>query len=100
MSSSPRYEPGTWLAICDRCGFKFKASQLRKDWQGYMVCDADWEQRHPQDFLKVHPETAVPAWTRPEPTDTFVEVDYIATTTGEQEPTVPSGTYSPEEPSL
>ena len=100
MSYTPTYKAGDWLAICDVCARKVKASELRKRWDGFMVCAADWEMRHPADFLKIRSDTALPSWTRPEPTDVFVTVDYIATTIGEQEPTVPSGTYSPEEPAL
>lgn len=43
-------------SICDCCGFKFKLSQLRKRWDGAMVCSADWEPRHPQDSIKARPE--------------------------------------------
>ena len=57
---------GNWNAVCDVCGQKYKASQLRKRWDGLMVCSHDWEQRHPQDFLRVpHDNPAVP-WARPE----------------------------------
>ena len=46
------FKPGDRNAICDGCGFKFKASQLRKRWDGYMVCEDDWEPRHPQDLVE------------------------------------------------
>src|ERR1700749_561149 len=62
---------GDWNAYCARCGGKFKASQLRKQWQGYYVCPDDWEQRQPQDFvrsIREHPE--VP-WAQ-NPADLFV----------------------------
>ena len=62
---------GQWNAICDRCGQKYKASQLRKDWQGLMVCHDDWEPRNEQDFLRVRSETGAPEWVRPEPEDVF-----------------------------
>ena len=42
---------GDWAVICDRCGFKFKASQLKQEWTGLMVCTKCYEERHPQDFL-------------------------------------------------
>lgn len=71
------YVPGNWNSICDRCGFKFKSSELRKDWQGLMVCDKDFERRHPQDFIKVKPETALPEWTRPKVPETFMEICYV-----------------------
>jgi hypothetical protein len=73
--------PGTWRAICDRCGFEFPSDQLIKDWQGLMVCHKDYETRHPQDFVRGVPDNTTPPWTRPEPPDTFIDVDYIETDT-------------------
>ena len=46
------YKDGDNNAICDRCGKPFKASQLKKTWDGLWVCLRDWEPRHPQDFVK------------------------------------------------
>jgi len=66
------YKSGDWNAICDTCGVKFKASQLRKRWDGFMVCKADWNVRHPSDFIKSPPPEKPIAWSRPEPTDVFV----------------------------
>lgn len=57
---------GEWNAICDQCGFKFKASQLRKRWDGLMTCVKCWEPRHPQDFLRVRGDKPSVPWTRPE----------------------------------
>lgn len=42
----------SYNALCDVCGFKFKNWQLKKRWDGYMVCSADWEPRHPMDFYR------------------------------------------------
>ena len=36
------------VAICDRCGFKKKLHDLRKEWTGLKVCDACFEPKHPQ----------------------------------------------------
>ena len=67
MPNADYFALGDWNAICDRCGRKFKASRLRKDWQGFMVCERDWEPRHPQDFVRAgRPETS-PPWTRSQP---------------------------------
>ena len=44
--------PGGYNSICDVCGFKYKASELMKRWDGLMVCKWDWEPRHPQQFIK------------------------------------------------
>lgn len=63
------YKHGSWNAVCDRCGFEFKMHQLRKDWQGLMVCREDWEPRHPQDFLRTRPERGGVPISRPEPED-------------------------------
>lgn len=66
MPSRNYYKPGDWNAICDRCGFKFKASELREEWTGLRVCEADFELRHPQDFIKVTPDRISVPWVRME----------------------------------
>lgn len=45
-------ELGDWNATCYECGRKFKGSQLVRHWRGYWVCQAHWEPRHPQDFVR------------------------------------------------
>lgn len=65
------YEAGQWKAVCDRCGFDYKARQLRLEWTGLRVCDGPgtnecWEPRHPQESLQGKPDRQAPAWTRPE----------------------------------
>lgn len=72
------YEQGQWNAICDRCGFKYKARQLRLEWNGLRTCCGAgttncWEPRHPQDFVKGKADRQAPPWVRPEPADTFIE---------------------------
>lgn len=67
-----RFFSGQWNAICDRCGFKFKSAELRKDWQGLMVDEKCYEARHPQDLIKIKPEKAIPEWVRPRPEDVFL----------------------------
>lgn len=56
---------GDWNATCDSCGLKYKASQLKKRWDGLMVCSLDWESRHPQDLLRIQREDISPPWVRP-----------------------------------
>lgn len=67
------FKAGTWNALCDICGFEYKADQLRKNWKGQYVCKKDWEPRHPQEFLRARKESIGVPWSRPEPTDTEVE---------------------------
>lgn len=65
-----------WLAVCDRCGFEYHSYELQQEWTGHMVCKSCWEPRHPQDFVRAIPDNPIPPWTRPEPEDVFVSVDY------------------------
>jgi len=74
MSYRNRYEPGNWNVICDACGREYKANQLRKRWDGVMVCPQDWEPRQPQDFVRGVADKIVPEFTRPEQQDNFVVV--------------------------
>ena len=65
---------GNWNALCDSCGRRFKASEMKKRWDGLMVCREDFEQRHPSDFLRVQKEKIAVEWVRPYPEkDTFIE---------------------------
>lgn len=60
----------SWLALCDRCGFKYTNTKLRKEWTGLMTCDGPdtnhcWEARHPQDFVRAVKDKQSPPYTRP-----------------------------------
>tara|TARA_R100000231_G_scaffold1933_1_gene3370 strand:+ start:738 stop:1532 length:795 start_codon:yes stop_codon:yes gene_type:complete len=35
-------------ALCDRCGFKYKYKDLRKEWNGAKTCPSCYEEKHPQ----------------------------------------------------
>lgn len=72
-----QWQSGRWNAICDVCGFKFKNTQLKERWDGLMVCQSDWETRHPQEMIRAIPDENKLPWTRPEGTDTFISVTYI-----------------------
>ena len=71
MGRADYLDLGNWNAVCDRCGNKFKASMLRKDWQGLYVCPRDYEPRQPQDFVKGVADIQSPPWTRPPPEEVF-----------------------------
>jgi len=75
MSNADRLELGAWNATCDACGRKYKSTQLRKRWDGFMVCEREWETRQPQDFVRARPspDPAPLPWTRTQPEPTFVE---------------------------
>lgn len=71
MSYRPHYDKGDWIAICDVCGRKYKASMLQRRWDGLMCCPDDWETRHPQDFVRGVPDPQAVGWTRDEPQDQY-----------------------------
>lgn len=67
------YVPGGTWGICQRCGFKFRISELRTEWSGLKVCDKDFDplpdtmrppRNGPEGLAKAHPA--------PEPPDTFI----------------------------
>lgn len=79
MTTAPKgradfYAPGDWNAVCYRCGRKFKASTLIREWQGFYVCTTCHEPRHPQDFVRGIADNPTPPWVQPQPENSFVTV--------------------------
>lgn len=64
---------GSHNVICDRCGIKYKADELKKEWQGYMVCATCFEPRHPQDLIRSVRDHKPKAYYRPEPEPDFID---------------------------
>lgn len=63
---NPGYQPGNYWMVCDRCGFDYRRSEMKKEWTGLWVCKADWDPRHPLDFVKgIKEDQSVPV-ARPE----------------------------------
>lgn len=77
MSYRSTYDKGKWLSICDECGKKVKSSELKKRWDGLMVCPKDWEPRQPQDFIRAKVDIQATPWNRPESSDTFIPINYF-----------------------
>lgn len=69
----------TYRVICDVCGWKLWNYELKQRWDGQMVCEKDWEPRHPMDFLKSVKEDQKLPWARPQIPDEYVDVDYTYT---------------------
>jgi len=57
---------GDYNAISDRSGKKFKASEMRLQWNGLYVHYTEYEERHPQEFLKGREDKQNVPWTRPD----------------------------------
>lgn len=79
---SDTFEAGQWKVQCDRCGFEYKARQLRLEWNNLRTCtgvgtNECWEPRQPQDLLKGKKDKQTPPWTRPEPEPHFLAVNEV-----------------------
>ena len=77
MGQSDYYLHGSSNAVCDRCGFKYKRRDMRKEWTGSYACYGGntnncWEPRNAQDFVKGRFDKQTPPWVRPETTENFV----------------------------
>ena len=66
--------PNEPWAICDRCGFKVPFSETRKEWTGLRVCKDDFEERHPQDFVRGRKEDIAVKDARPRPDYVYIDV--------------------------
>ena len=66
MTQPTYWKGGDWNAQCFRCGATRKASELRKQWQGYYVCPEHWEPRQPQDFVRAVPDNPGVPWSQPD----------------------------------
>lgn len=93
-SRNPGYIPNSHWVICDRCGFAYRASEIKKTWDGLAVCAADWEPRHPQDLVRGRADRITPSGpVRPETEDTFISGPSYVDKTGEPDYEVPDGTF-------
>lgn len=63
------YIPGDFWRICDRSGRKVRASQTIKQWDGLIVAREEYEDRHPQDFVRGRKDEQSVPDPRPEPID-------------------------------
>lgn len=63
------YIPGDYYRICDVCGFKYRQSEMLKRWDNVWVCSADFEPRHPQEFLRGKNEHIAAHDPRPDTSD-------------------------------
>lgn len=80
-----------WKAVCQVCGFEYYNDEIKKRWDGLMVCKEDYEIRHPMDFLRTKKEESQQLpWTSPEPADVYIEVSYVDTENND----IPSGHFN------
>ena len=43
------YKPGAYWCSCYICGWDYLRSELKKNYNGVLVCDKDFEYEHPRD---------------------------------------------------
>lgn len=77
-----KYIPGDPWAICDLCGKKIRKSETRINWKNQVVCENDYERKHPQLDLEIPNEENIAVENaRPRPPDYEVEAGTITRTT-------------------
>jgi len=69
-----RARVGTWSVVCDVCGFQFLNTEVMRRWDGLIVCEKDYEQKHPSLTTRIRSETSTPTFVRPPQEDVFIEV--------------------------
>lgn len=65
------YVPGDHNVIDDLHGFKLKRSECRMRWDNVLVPVGDFEERHPQDFLRSRRDKIKVRDARPEQDNVF-----------------------------
>ena len=79
------YIPGNYWMICDRCGTRFRKSDMREEWTGLMVCKKGcFQTRHPQDFVSSIPDDPSVPVSRPDVVQSMGETTLaLAATAGD-----------------
>ena len=67
------YRPGDHYAICDICGKRYYASEMRLQWDNLFCCKYCWSPKHPQlqPPKPLHEKQRVEI-NRPEKEDVFI----------------------------
>ena len=63
---------GDYDVICDKTGFKVKASECSLEWNGSIVRKESWEPRQGQDIIRSVPDKQSVPIARSEPANTYV----------------------------
>ncbi len=65
------YRPGDFWRICDISGRKVRSSQTVKQWDGLIVDRSEYEDRHPQDFVRGRVDRQAVRDARPVPAPVY-----------------------------
>lgn len=74
------YKPASWNVICSVCGCLVKSDEIKKRWDGILVCKDDWEPRNILDFIRPITERGAVPFSNPEQADVFVVIPYLRET--------------------
>jgi hypothetical protein len=70
--------PGNWKVMCHVCGFYYPSGEIKKRWDGLLVCPDDYETRHPQTLRGPHRTEKPPPFISKDTDDSFTGVcDYF-----------------------
>lgn len=69
--SNDRYRKGDWWITDDRTGARIRSSEAKREWDGTIVHEDDWEARQPQDFVRSRADRQTVSPTRPVPPPTY-----------------------------
>ena len=69
---SDNWIPGDHYVIDDRTGLKVRASETARQWDQLLVHQKNFEQRHPQDFVRAVRDNQTVDNPRPRAIDTFI----------------------------
>ena len=68
------FKSGSYNGICDVCSFKFKFTELQKRWDGLIVCQEDYENDHPQKYIRVRESGLSVPIIRDRAEDVFIDI--------------------------
>jgi hypothetical protein len=78
MPARTYYKSGDHNIECAECSFEFKRSQLRRRYDGALVCQADWEPRPKQEMKERKHKGTISAKDINKASKTAMEDDYDA----------------------
>lgn len=76
MTKSYKKPIAGYYGVCQRCDFKYKMSELKRDGYGIIACSTCWDPKHPQDTLRKPRPEKYPRFISPEPADKFIANEY------------------------
>jgi hypothetical protein len=71
------YKKGSWNRICDRTGFKVKAEDTVKEWQGLIVRKQSAELRNQQEFIRGIPDKQNAPEPRPDSDPVYLTTNEV-----------------------